>query len=250
MFHIEEQNIVGFVCPEVVQNHVDAVDVGGYPRLNPLQEVDEGRDPAFLVGGGEGLTSVGAESAEDVSSRFAVAIVLQLLSGPSSRLIFVRARGPHNPCMRLREKGKARISLSPLPAQAEPPNLDDLGIEIAGRWPMTSLLDILKEADLRLGLTSHFTTVASRQILDPDTLRKRLLLCLYGLGTNTGLKRISAGDQDSGYQDLRYVRRRFVHKEQLRAAIACVVNGIFSTRSTEIWGEATTRTCSRSLPAQ
>jgi TnpA family transposase len=153
---------------------------------------------------------------------------------------------PHNPYLRLREKGNARISLSPLPAQAEPPNLDDLGIEIAGRWPMTSLLDILKEADLRLGLTNHFTTVASRQILDPDTLRKRLLLCLYGLGTNTGLKRISAGDQDSGYQDLRYVRRRFVHKEQLRAAIACVVNGIFSARSTEIWGEATTACASDS----
>jgi hypothetical protein len=131
---------------------------------------------------------------------------------------------PHNPYLRMREKGKARISLSPLPAQDEPPNLNDLGKAIAGRWPMTNLLDILKEADLRLGLTDHFTTVASRQILDPETLRKRLLLCLYGLGTNTGLKRISAGDLDSGYQDLRYVRRRFVHKEQLRAAIACVVN--------------------------
>ena len=77
---------------------------------------------------------------------------------------------PQNPYLRLREKGKARISLSPLPAQAEPPNLDDLGIEIAGRWPMTSLLDILKEADLRLGLTDQLTTAASRQILDPDTL--------------------------------------------------------------------------------
>ncbi|MBA2712695.1 MAG: Tn3 family transposase [Rubrobacteraceae bacterium] len=153
---------------------------------------------------------------------------------------------PRNPYLRLREKGKARISLSPLPAQAEPPNLDDLGIEIAGRWPMTSLLDILKEADLRLDLTDQFTTVASRQILDPETLRKRLLLCLYGLGTNTGLKRISAGDPESGYQDLRYIRRRFVHKEQLRAAIACVVNGIFSARSTEIWGEATTACASDS----
>jgi TnpA family transposase len=153
---------------------------------------------------------------------------------------------PHNPCLRLREKGNARISLSPMPAQAEPPNLDDLGIEIAGRWPMTSLLDILKEADLRLGLTDHFTTVASRQILAPDTLRKRLLLCLYGLGTNTGLKRISAGDPESGYQDLRYARRRFVYKEQLRAAIACVVDGIFSARSAKIWGEATTACASDS----
>lgn len=153
---------------------------------------------------------------------------------------------PHNPYLRLREKGKARISLSPLPAQPEPPNLDDLSVEIAGRWPMTSLLDILKEGDLRLGLTDHFTTVASRQVIDPDTLRKRLLLCLYGLGTNTGLKRVAAGDPESGYQDLRYVRRRFIHKEQLRAAIACVVDGIFGARSAEIWGEATTACASDS----
>ena len=161
-------------------------------------------------------------------------------------LSMLDANVPHSLYLRLREKGNARISLSPLPAQAEPPNLNDLGIEVAGRWPMTSLLDIFKEADLRLGLTGHFTTVASRQILDPETLRKRLLLCLYGLGTNTGLKRISAGDPDSGYGDSRYVRRRFVHKEQLRAAIACVVNGIFDARATEIWGEATTACASDS----
>ena len=153
---------------------------------------------------------------------------------------------PHNPNLRIREKGKARISLSKLPPQPEPPNLDHLKVDIVRRWPMTGLLDILKESDLRLDFTEHFTTVASRHILDPDTLRKRLLLCLYGLGTNTGLKRVAAGDPESGYSDLRYVRRRFIHKEQLRAAIACVVNGIFDARSTEIWGEATTACASDS----
>lgn len=153
---------------------------------------------------------------------------------------------PSNPHLGLREKGNTRISLSPLSAQPEPPNLDDLSIEIAGRWPMTSLLDILEEADLRLGLTENFTTVASRRVLDPDTLRKRLLLCLYGLGTNMGLKRVAAGDPESSYQDLRYVCRRFIHKEQLRAAIASVVDGIFAARSAEIWGEATTACASDS----
>ena len=147
-----------------------------------------------------------------------------------------------NPYLRLREKGNARISLSKLPSQPEPPNLDGLRVDIVRNWPMTGLLDILKETDLRLDFTDPFTTVASRQILDPDTLRKRLLLCLYGLGTKTGLKRVAAGDPQSGYGDLRYVRRRFVHNEQLRAAIACVVDGIFAARSAEIWGEATT-TC-------
>ncbi len=36
------------------------------------------------------------------------------------------------------------------------------------------------------------------------------------------------------------VRRRFIHKVQLRAAMARVADGVFSTRSAEFWGEATT----------
>ena len=59
---------------------------------------------------------------------------------------------------------------------------------------MTNLLDILKEADLRIAFTNHFKTVANREIIDRATLQKRLILTLYGLGTNTGLKRISAGE--------------------------------------------------------
>jgi TnpA family transposase len=172
--------------------------------------------------------------------------VENLQSGMESRLRGLDENVPRTPHLRLREKGNARISLSKRPAQPEPPNLDTLHADIARRWPMTGLLDILKESDLRLDFTKHFTTVASRQIVDPDTLRKRLLLCLYGLGTNTGLKRVAAGDPDSSYQDLRYVRRRFIHKEQLRAAIACVGNGIFDARSAEIWGEATTACASDS----
>jgi hypothetical protein len=124
-----------------------------------------------------------------------------------------------NPHLRIWERGKGRVRLSPLTVQPEPPNLDALRADVAGRWPMTGLLDILKEADLRLGFTDLLTTVASRQALPPNVLRKRLLLCLYGLGMKAGLKRVAAGDEGSTYSDLRYVRRRFVHKEQLRAAI-------------------------------
>lgn len=111
---------------------------------------------------------------------------------------------------------------------------------------MTGLLDIFKEADLRVAFTSLFSTSASREILDPETLHKRLLLCLYGLGTNTGLKRMSASDPDSGHEDLRYVRRKYMTREHLRAAIARVVNAIFDVRRTEIWGEGTTACASDS----
>ena len=67
---------------------------------------------------------------------------------------------------------------------------------------MTSLLDILKETDLRVGLTEQFHSVASCETLDRKILQKRLLLCLFGLGTNTCLKRISSGTTGENYSDL------------------------------------------------
>jgi TnpA family transposase len=147
---------------------------------------------------------------------------------------------PKNPKVRITEKGGGWISISPLEAQAEPVNLLRVKGEITRHWPMTNLLDILKETDLRIPLADKFKTVAHREILDRDTLQKRLILSLYGLGTNTGLKRISAGDHGESYKDLLYVRRKFRHKDNLRNAIAEVVNAIFQIRLQEIWGDATT----------
>jgi TnpA family transposase len=84
--------------------------------------------------------------------------------------------------------------------------------------------------------------MGTREILDRETLQKRLLLCLFGMGTNTGLKRINTGIDGEHYQDLLYVRRKYIHKDQLRSAIAEVVNAIFEIRLPHIWGEGTT-TC-------
>ncbi len=46
--------------------------------------------------------------------------------------------------------------------------------------------------------------------------------------------------------DLLYVRRRFIHKEQLRHAIARVVDAIFAARNPRVWGESTTACASDS----
>ncbi|KJS16228.1 MAG: hypothetical protein VR69_10100 [Peptococcaceae bacterium BRH_c4b] len=108
---------------------------------------------------------------------------------------------------------------------------------------MTNLLDILKEADLRVFFTDQFKTVAAREVIDRATLQKRLILTLYGLGTNTGLKRISAGEHGESYKDLLYIRRKFIYKDNLRNAIAEVANVIMDSRRQEIWGEGTTYTC-------
>jgi len=148
-----------------------------------------------------------------------------------------------------REKGlkkKAHIKVSPLEPQQEPQNLTRLKKEIADRWPMTGLLDILKETDLRLSFTDCFRSMASRENMDSAVLQKRLLLCLYGIATNMGIKRVSAGNHGESYHDLMYVRRRFIHKEPLRNAIAGVVNEILTARFQDIWGNSTTACASDS----
>jgi hypothetical protein len=110
---------------------------------------------------------------------------------------------PTNPDVTLLRKSGGWIKLSPLAPQPEPLHLERLQAELRRRRPMTSLLDMLKEADLRVGFTKHFASVAGKEQLDPATLQKRLLLCLYGLGTNTGLRRVSGAAAGASYGELR-----------------------------------------------
>ncbi len=152
-------------------------------------------------------------------------------------------RMPRNKSVAIVSKGdKSLIRLSPFDALPDPINLKQLKGEINRLWHKTSLLDILKETDLRVNFTRNFKSMGTREILDRETLQKRLLLCLFGMGTNTGLKRINTGIDGENYQDLLYVRRKYIHKDQLRSAIAEVVNAIFEIRLSHIWGEGTT-TC-------
>lgn len=151
-----------------------------------------------------------------------------------------------NAFVTLREQGKNRISLSPLDAQPEPENLKHLKAEIFKRWTSTSLLDMLKETDLRVDFTQIFRSSRQRETLDRNTLQRRLLLCLYALGTNAGLKRVAAGGHGVSYQELLYVRHSFLQKNTLREAIAQIANATFAIRLPEIWGEGTTSCASDS----
>jgi TnpA family transposase len=114
------------------------------------------------------------------------------------------------------------------------------------RWPMTSLLDVFKEADLRIRFTDAFRSATAWENMDREIIQERLLLALYGLGSNAGIKRMNAGQQRTNYKDLLYVRRRYITKDQLRAAIREVVNATLRVRSPEIWGEGTTACASDS----
>jgi TnpA family transposase len=137
--------------------------------------------------------------------------------------------------------GASWITVAPLTAQAEPANLARLKGVLNDRWPATSLLDILKETELRLGITDVFETTANREILAPTVLQRRLLLCVFAIGTNAGIRRIASSEPgDDTESDLHYIRRRYLTPVNLRRAITQIVNATHSARHEQLWGEATT----------
>jgi len=71
---------------------------------------------------------------------------------------------PHNSGVRLDPRRRHPIIVSPLDPQPEPPGLSAIKAELARRWPMTGLLDVLKETDLRVGFTEAFTTALRREV--------------------------------------------------------------------------------------
>jgi TnpA family transposase len=147
---------------------------------------------------------------------------------------------PKNADVTLRESKRKRIKLTPLEAQPEPANITQLKQEIGRRWGVMNLIDILKETELRVGFTRMFKSVTAWQSLSSAELQKRLLLCIYGLGTNIGLKRVSLAEPGISYHDLVYIQRRFLQRDALRQAIAAVANATFAARQASIWGETTT----------
>lgn len=153
---------------------------------------------------------------------------------------------PHNNEVRIVWRGAHRISVSPLEPQAEAPGLGAIKAEIERRWPMTGLLDLLKETALDTGFLEAFQSSGARVVLDPGILSRRLLLCLYALGTNAGLKRLAAGAPDVTYDELLHVRRRFIHPEALRDAARRVANATLAVRDPAVWGDAGTACASDS----
>lgn len=104
--------------------------------------------------------------------------IAQLQQAMADALSRLDAGLPKNPKVKLRTYGQNRIVLSPLEAQPEPVPLTTLKAEISRRWSMTSLLDVLKETDFRVGLTDAFNSLGRREVLERPTWQRRLLLCL------------------------------------------------------------------------
>ena len=146
---------------------------------------------------------------------------------------------PRNPDVRVSRKAGGWIHLAPSQPKPPPANVEALKAAVAEEWPMTGLLDMAKGADLRLGFTDRLRSPTAYEALDRAVLRPRLLLCLDGLGTNAGLKRMACAQHGASYRDLLYVRRRYLTAEQLREAVAVVTDATLRVRDPAVWGEGT-----------
>ena len=179
-------------------------------------------------------------------SQDADAFVAQVRQEMTAALADLDRTLPTNQHVQILPKSGGWIALAKLDPQPEPENILALKVDLGARWPMTGLLDMLKETDLRVGFSDAFRSPTAFERMDRGTLQQRLLLCLYGLGTNTGLKRMSAEEHGATYKDLLYIRRRFITRDHMRHAITEVVNAIFRVRLPQIWGEGTTACASDS----
>lgn len=137
-------------------------------------------------------------------------------------------------------RGKPWISVPKVEKLPEPPNLGALKAEVEKRWGTIDLLDVLKEATLLTGFDEEFPSVASREVTDRESLRRRLLLVLFGMGTNVGIRQIVAtGGHGETEAALRRVRRTCVNRDNLRRAVARLLNATFEVRDSLWWGEGT-----------
>jgi hypothetical protein len=136
--------------------------------------------------------------------------------------------------------GNSWITVPKLPKLIEPPNLAALKAEVGRRWGTVALLDMLKETDWLVDLTSQFTSVATREHIPRAELQRRLLLVLYAVGTNLGIRAVvNGGDHGESEAALRRIRRMFLTRDNLRAAIALVVSETFARRDEAWWGTGT-----------
>ncbi|WP_368482896.1 Tn3 family transposase [Deinococcus marmoris] len=100
------------------------------------------------------------------------------------------------------------------------------------------------EADQRAGISPHFGSFLTRKIINREDSQQRLLLCLSGIGTNTGLKQISAGQDGQAQHNLQDMCRYFIHRNTLYAANVAVVYAVLAAQDPDIWGDGPTNCAS------
>ncbi|WP_103382797.1 Tn3 family transposase [Pseudonocardia dioxanivorans] len=144
------------------------------------------------------------------------------------------------------ERASGAIRLAPLDAAPEPTGLRRLKAEVARRWGAVPLVDMLKETVLRTGCLTAVGERAGRTGISPDVLAERLVLVIYGYGTNTGLRAVAAGRHPHSEADLRYVRRRYLNLDAAREIAVAIADATFTARRATLWGAGSTTVASDS----
>jgi TnpA family transposase len=90
------------------------------------------------------------------------------------------------------------------------------------------------------------TSVAGRGAIAAEDLAGRLLLAIYGYGTNTGIRAVAAGAHGHGEYEIRYVRRRYLTPEAARTIAVEIANATFTARAGTVWGAGSTAVASDS----
>ncbi|WP_206050665.1 Tn3 family transposase [Nocardioides speluncae] len=105
---------------------------------------------------------------------------------------------------------------------------------------------MLKEAVLRTGCLDRVTSSAGRGDLALEVLAERLLLAVYAYGTNTGIRAVAGGEHGHSEDDLRYVRRRYLTVDVVRAMATEIANATFAVRQAGVWGAGSSAVASDS----
>ncbi|WP_440137185.1 Tn3 family transposase, partial [Francisella philomiragia] len=130
-----------------------------------------------------------------------------------------------------------RIVLSPLEPQKESQNVAYIKKLLQDKWIATNLIDQFKEASLRTKFTESFISYGSKIYLQPTQIAERILLVIYGFGTNVGLKHIRAGSPHISYKQLEHIKDYFISKDNIKDAIGIVANALLNQRWKALWGE-------------
>lgn len=137
------------------------------------------------------------------------------------------------------KKDKSRIKLLKSKPQVSPKNIEKLKAEIQDNWSETTLLDIVKEADFKINFTSELPSIGDRVFSNEEEYRKRKLLCVYGTGSNIGLKRASSADPEIHYEQLRHTHSLCMTIDNVRNACTKVTNKTLAIRDEITWGSST-----------
>jgi TnpA family transposase len=130
-----------------------------------------------------------------------------------------------------------KIVLTPLDPQKESQNIAFIKKLLQEKWMATNLIDQFKETGLRTKFTESFISYGSKIYLKPTQIAERILLAIYGFGTNVGLKHVRAGSPHIRYKQLEHIKNYFISKDNIKDAIGTVANVLLNQRWKALWGE-------------